>query len=497
MQPPSPKREPLIFDHYEVVRTLGTGATGVVYLGRDVRIGREVALKTLQENKQRFGDEAAENEYFERFRREAELSGSLVHPNIITLYEVGYNGRRISYLAMEYVEGESLLSMLRRKDRLPVASACRVIDDILQGLTYAHGRGIIHRDIKPANILVTMDGRAKIADFGVARSARSGAITHVGQLLGTPHYMAPEQVAGRDVDGRSDLFSLGAVFYELLTGKKPFEGRNITDVLFAVVNSPIRSVSEFRSDIPGWCQRFVERLLNKVPEERYESAAAASREFRAHLKQNDIHIDTPFALETPVEVQMGLATEETPTTPLYSPLLEAELSDSLSKRPMKDRPVSKKISLGIIGVGTLLVLGTIFMLDRNLESMEKHQPPVVNADLDEKRAILHEASVLYDAGAYKESLARYDSYLAKYPWSDVAAEGRNRTLDALQRAEEAKSRTQRIVELARKKRRTRETPRPDPVSIAETTSTRVPEPKAEPEKPSVWRRIRRVFGGER
>jgi len=493
MQPPAPKREPLTYDHYEVVRTLGTGAAGVVYLGRDLRIGREVALKTLQESKQRFGDDAAENEYFERFRREAELSGSLVHPNIITLYEVGYHGRRISYLAMEYVEGESLLSMLRRNDRLPVASACRIIDDILQGLAYAHGRGIIHRDIKPANILITLDGRAKIADFGVARSARSGAITHVGQLLGTPHYMAPEQVAGREIDGRSDLFSLGAVFYELLTGKKPFEGRAITDVLFAVVNQPTRSVSEFRGDIPGWCQRFVERLLCKVPDDRFESAAAAARELRAQLKQSDIVVDTPFFLDSPLEVQMGLATEETPTTPLYSSILEAAASDSPSRRAIKDRPVSKRVSMSVISIGIVAVLGTIVMLDRHLERMEKHEPPQVRGNPNEKRALLRDANVLYDAGAYEESLKRYDSYLAKYPWSDAATEGRTRTLSAMQLIAQEETKAQRVVELGRKKRRSERT---RSTSVADSRSTSKPAEKPEPEKPSIWRRVRRIFGGE-
>ena len=491
MQNSLEQQDPITYDHYEVVRTLGTGATGVVYLARDSRIGREVALKTLQQNKQRFGDEAAENEFFERFRREAELSGSLVHPNIITLYEVGYRGRRISYLAMEYVEGESLLSMLRRNERLPIAAACRVIDDILQGLSYAHGRGIIHRDIKPANVLISLDGRAKIADFGVARSARSGAITHVGQLLGTPHYMAPEQVAGREIDGRSDLFSLGAVFYELLTGAKPFEGRKVTDVLFSVVNDRPRSVAEFRSDVPGWCVRFIERLMQKDPDDRFESAAAAAREFRTHLKANDLAIDMPFELDAPVGVQMGFAPEETPTTRLYTPLADIVPSDSLSRRLMKDRPVSRRLSLSVIGAGAVLVVGTIIMLDRRIERVEQMQPPVLSADLDEKKAMLHEANLLYDAGAYKESLERFDSYLARYPWSEAATQGRNRSLEALAKIER-EANAKRVIELARRNRR-----RQEPVKTASAEVEQpAPEIQKEEQKPTFWRRVRRVFGAD-
>ncbi|MEO6260571.1 MAG: serine/threonine-protein kinase, partial [Thermoanaerobaculia bacterium] len=179
------------YGDYDIESLLGKGSIGKVYLARHRRIGRLVALKTVRPE-YRFEDDLDRNEFYKRFQREAEVSGLLQHPNVVTLYEVGYDGDAVSFLASEYVDGESLQTRLRRTRPLPLAEALRLASDILRGLHYAHSKGVIHRDIKPANILTTADGQAKIADFGIARPMES-SMTGTNSLLGTPNYMSPEQ----------------------------------------------------------------------------------------------------------------------------------------------------------------------------------------------------------------------------------------------------------------------------------------------------------------
>lgn len=495
-EPVESSREPVMYDHYEVVRTLGNGAMGVVYLARDIRIGRQVALKTLQYKKQRFADANAESEYLERFRREAELSGSLAHPNIITLYEVGYNGRRLSYLAMEYVEGESLLSLLNRAGALSIDSACRIIDDVLQGLAYAHGRGVIHRDIKPANILVTMDGRAKIADFGVARSARSGTsdITSSGQLLGTPHYMAPEQVSGRPLDGRSDLFSLGALFYELLTGVKPFNGRTLMDVLFSVVNEEPKPLESFRSDVPIWMSEFIHKLLRKQPEQRFESSASAAEWFRVNLRQSSSSPDVTVSFRASVDVRREMLPEDTPTTPLTSPIFR---SGSMPRVVLRDRLVPRRIALSIVAAGAVALIVTAAMIDRHIEAIEAGATSVSSKPLDERKAILNEAKLLFDAGAYKESAARYQAYLQRYPWAEAAQDGLQKSIAAADAEERA--RLAAIVEVRASRPKNRIASKQTAASLPDDSEAKIAageEPEQRQKKKTVWSRIRRLFGAD-
>src|SRR5436190_13718322 len=267
------------FGEYEVESVLGKGAMGMVYLARDKRIGRRVALKTVQVQQQ-FDDESEATEFYQRLQREAEVCGAMQHPNIVTLYEPGYENNVISFLATEWVEGESLRDRLKRSKPLPLDDALRIGEDILRGLTYAHAKGVIHRDIKPANILLSSDGQAKIADFGIARPAGS-TLTQVGSMLGTPNYMSPEQVKCSDVTARSDLFSVGVVMYELLTGVKPFSAPDVSGILRNVVEKEPQLASEVNPEVPENVARFVEKLLPKSPDARFANALAALREVQA------------------------------------------------------------------------------------------------------------------------------------------------------------------------------------------------------------------------
>jgi eukaryotic-like serine/threonine-protein kinase len=205
---------------YEILEVAGQGAMGVVYKAKDPFIGRTVAIKVMSAAVSLRPDE--QEEYRQRFFREAQAAGRLRHDNIVSIYDVGYEGGA-PYMVQEYLEGQSLSSRLKETGPLPLGESVSILRQVADGLAYAHEQGIVHRDIKPDNILVDAKGKAVITDFGVARFSTSD-LTRTGEVLGTPHFMSPEQVIGEPVDGRSDLFSLGVIFYLMLSGQRPFQG---------------------------------------------------------------------------------------------------------------------------------------------------------------------------------------------------------------------------------------------------------------------------------
>jgi predicted Ser/Thr protein kinase len=270
-----PKR----FGRYEVVRELGKGAMGVVYLGRDPVIGRLVALKTIRVAAE---DDLEQREFNERFLREAQAAGTLSHPNIVTVHDVGEEDE-ISFIAMEYVEGKNLKQIIREKVPLSWERIAEIMAQVAEGLDYAHRKGIVHRDVKPANIIITPDGTVKITDFGIAKIETS-SLTETGQFLGTPNYMSPEQVTGEAVDGRSDLFSLGVVLYELLTRKKPFLGDNVTSISYKIVHEDFPALQTVDGAIPTELSPILARALAKDPAARFQRGVEfmlALAEFRA------------------------------------------------------------------------------------------------------------------------------------------------------------------------------------------------------------------------
>ena len=216
---------------YNVVRELGRGSMGIVYEGFDPVIGRTIAIKTM------LTEGLAPEEFREfraRFQREAQAAGVLSHPNIVNVFDYGEDSG-ILYLIMEYLEGRSLEKLVEGKKILPIETIIPMCDQVCSALDHAHERGIVHRDIKPANIMILNNGMVKVTDFGIAKMVSMG-MTQAGLVLGTPNYMSPEQVKGRQVDGRSDIFSLGVILYNLVTGEKPFPGQNITTVIYKIIN---------------------------------------------------------------------------------------------------------------------------------------------------------------------------------------------------------------------------------------------------------------------
>lgn len=268
------------FGRYEILRELGRGAMGTVFLGRDPKINREVAIKTL-EYAQVAPAELAEVKA--RFFREAEAAGKLSHPSIVAIYDVGEE-HDMAYIAMERLEGEELTHYCMPSHLLPPPRVLAVIAEVTAALDYAHRQGVVHRDIKPANIMLLADGRVKVTDFGIAQVVDASQ-TRTGVILGTPNYMSPEQVTGESLDGRSDLFSLGIVLYELLCAAKPFKGDTITAVLYAINHTPPAPLTEFSPDIPSCCQALVKKLLAKKAAQRFDSAATLAKAIDACLAE--------------------------------------------------------------------------------------------------------------------------------------------------------------------------------------------------------------------
>jgi len=268
---------------YEIIGELGRGAMGVVYRGQDPKIRRTVAIKTITLSE---FDEESLDEMKERFFREAESAGLLTHPNIVTIYDCGEE-HDLAYIAMEFLEGVDLDKYTKRDNLFPMRTALAIVADVAQALDYAHSKDIVHRDIKPANIMMLRDSeKIKVTDFGIARITSSSK-TKTGVVLGTPSYMSPEQVSGKKVDGRSDIFSLGVVLFELLTGQKPFTGEDITSLMFKIAKEKHSSPREINPRIPSVVEKIIDKALEKDLEKRYQRAG----EMAAHLNRVIAKID--------------------------------------------------------------------------------------------------------------------------------------------------------------------------------------------------------------
>jgi eukaryotic-like serine/threonine-protein kinase len=260
---------------YVIESEIGRGAMGVVFKATDTVLQRTVAVKTVNMALEK--DHA--DKYEARFYQEARAAGGLNHPNIVTVYDAGKAGD-VVYMAMEYIQGVELRTLFVEGQAMGVPQSISIAAQVAEGLGYAHQAGVVHRDIKPANIMVVADGPVKITDFGIARMRASADLTQTGVMLGSPKYMSPEQVIGKRADHRSDIFSLGVILYEMLTGAAPFNGENVTALMYQIVNFAPPAPSSVNGQIPEMLDFIVAKMLAKPLEERYQEAREVARDLR-------------------------------------------------------------------------------------------------------------------------------------------------------------------------------------------------------------------------
>ena len=260
---------------YTIDAEIGRGAMGVVYKATDSVLQRTVAVKTVNMALEK--DHA--DKYEARFYQEARAAGGLNHPNIVTVYDAGKAGD-VVYMAMEYIQGVELRTLFVEGQPMGVPQALSIAAQVAEGLAYAHQQGVVHRDIKPANIMVVAEGPVKITDFGIARMRASADLTQTGVMLGSPKYMSPEQVIGKRADHRSDIFSLGVILYEMLTGAAPFSGENVTALMYQIVNFAPPAPSSVNPQVPEMLDFVVAKMLAKPLEERYQDAREVARDLR-------------------------------------------------------------------------------------------------------------------------------------------------------------------------------------------------------------------------
>jgi serine/threonine-protein kinase len=319
---------------YELVAELGKGAMGTVYKAHDPLLDRTIAIKTINIS----GDAPELAEYEARFYQEAKVAGRLNHRNIITIYDVATSDD-MPYLAMELLEGYELGRLLGSGQPLPVAHALDIAAQVADGLAYAHAHGVVHRDIKPANIMVTPDGLVKIADFGIARMRSADRGGEYPTVLGSPRYMSPEQVLRKRAEQRSDIFSLGVVLYEMLTGAPPFMGADLNAIVFQIVNLVPPTPSAVNSGVPEMVDFIAAKALAKAPDDRYPDAQQLADDLRQCRK----HLDAPAPLSS-LDIFKPSVTRLDPYA--ATPLLAASYPDARQSDHQR-RPAEAESSLGL------------------------------------------------------------------------------------------------------------------------------------------------------
>jgi len=349
---------------YEIIEEIGRGGMASVYKAVQKNLNRTVALKVIHQNL------IHDKEFLERFHREAQLAASLNHHNIVTIHDEGQeNG--VHYISMEYLDGEDLHHIIRRKGKLGLEETINIITPIAEALDYAHSKCVIHRDIKSSNIIITTKGKPVLTDFGIAHAATGTKLTQTGTIIGTPEYMSPEQAEGKEVDARSDLYSLGVVMYECLTGRVPFRGDNPITVIRKIIDEKPTEVKEIDQEIPDWLNNIETKLLSKNKTERYITGKELSESLRAE-KAGKVQSTKDSDKTRKIDLK------ETPKIP--------ERKSAVKKEGLRGKKISPLIyalsgSLMIL----LMVLGYL-LINRNSET-ENKSPETVEITPSQKHKI--------------------------------------------------------------------------------------------------------------
>ena len=298
-----------IAERYELEEVVGQGGMSTVYKAHDSLLERYVALKVLH---QQYNED---EDFVERFKREARSVAQLQHPNIVTVIDRGEEDGR-QYIVFEFIDGENLKELVVRKGRLEVRDALEIADEVAQGLAFAHENGLVHRDVKPQNVLLNGDGRAKVTDFGIARSLDvEHGVTQTGTILGTSNYIAPEQATGQPVDAHTDVYSLGIVLYEMITGELPFPGESFVAIAMKHIQQPSPNVLDIRGDVPLRVASMIDRALEKDPEQRFPTMGAFAAEIEASLAELDRGEDGEVTMVVPAAQRLRPQKQRKPVSP--------------------------------------------------------------------------------------------------------------------------------------------------------------------------------------
>ena len=432
---------------YEVVRELGKGAMGIVYLAKDPLIGRLVALKTIRPSAH--ADDEDTREFQQRFAREAQAAGNLNHPAIVTVHDIGQDETTgVSFIAMEYVEGQNLKEVLAQGRPLSFEQAADIIAQVAEGLDFAHAKGIVHRDVKPANIILIEGNRAKITDFGIAKITSGANLTTTGQFLGTPNYMAPEQIKGTPVDGRSDIFSLGICLYECLTHRKPFGGDSLTSISYKIVHEPFPPLHDANPTIPEGFVDVVTHCLAKDPSKRYQRGKDVASALRAvirgerpvrssdplfadatavtrdHDKLPTMEIPFPEAdgADTPREVEPKLDTNPAakPMAPVPAAARPVKVTKAAGVRIWKQPIWRQRVDPLIVVVVAVLLLAALAVVVLVLRARQVPVPVVdtrAEAMVAKERRLRTEGNRLLHEGRANDAFDRYEQVLKLVPRS--------------------------------------------------------------------------------
>jgi serine/threonine-protein kinase len=388
-QPGSPLPGKQYGGRYEVKGSIASGGMAEVFVARDMMLDRLVALKLMH-------PEFARNTAFiERFRREAQAAASLNDPRIVAIYDWG-SDEGTYFIVMEYVEGNTLAEIIRASGPLPISKAVKISLDVLGGLHLAHQKGIVHRDVKPANIAITANGTIKVMDFGIARAAHDGAmtVTQTGMVIGTASYFSPEQAQGKPVDARSDIYSVGIVLYEMLTGTVPFKGESPVAVAYKHVTedpAPPRSLAE---DIPAPLEAVVMKAISKNPDNRYQTALEMCRDLERVLKGEQVEA-TPVLSSSEQTAMMGAPPYVAASRPEYGAGVE-RTSVLPAAPPPRRAPAARGIAKGLVAVAVLVAIGLgvmAFFMFSETAVPDVTVPKVTGMTLEDAQRVLDEAGL--------------------------------------------------------------------------------------------------------
>ncbi|AQS59059.1 Stk1 family PASTA domain-containing Ser/Thr kinase [Desulforamulus ferrireducens] len=384
----------LLGNRYEVLEQLGGGGMALVWKGRDTFLNRLVTIKVLRP------EYASDEDFVRRFRREAQAVASLSHPNIVSIYDVGQENDSY-YLVMEYVDGETLKSLIRREAPLPTAKAIQLGRQIAEALEHAHENNIIHRDVKPHNILITKTGRAKLTDFGIAQASAS-TITHTDTIVGSVHYISPEQAKGEPAGPKSDIYALGVVLYEMLTGQVPYQADGAIGVALKHIQEQPLSLREINPGIPEDLEKVVLRAMDKLPDRRHKSAKALGEDLIS------ISEETRNMLPYLPEDEEYTRVLPNPSLTLREEQRTTEGSDKGKGKRMKPAAWGMLAVLLVFLVG-----GLVFALNSYLNVEEITVPPVVGMHIDEARRVLEDRGLVVSVSRQPHDTVKKDHVISQ------------------------------------------------------------------------------------